>query len=44
MIFSLYGTNFENMPELKVSSGYPMTLGVMLTECAVLDRKLGHSG
>ncbi|WP_411859256.1 hypothetical protein [Burkholderia sp. BKH01] len=32
------------MPELKVSSGYPMTLGVMLTGGAALDRQLGHSG
>ncbi|MCU9953988.1 MULTISPECIES: magnesium and cobalt transport protein CorA [Burkholderia] len=44
VIFSLYGMNFENMPELKVSWGYPMTLAVTLTGCAILYRKLRHSG
>jgi magnesium transporter len=29
MIVGIYGMNFENMPELKWTYGYPMTIGVM---------------
>jgi len=30
MIAGIYGMNFDNMPELKSSDGYPLTLVVML--------------
>jgi magnesium transporter len=30
LIASIYGMNFEFMPELKWSHGYPFSLGVML--------------
>jgi magnesium transporter len=33
MIAGVYGMNFENMPELKLAWGYPITVGVM----AVID-------
>jgi magnesium transporter len=29
MIAGIYGMNFEHMPELKWSFGYPLTLAVM---------------
>lgn len=31
LVASIYGMNFENMPELKWAHGYPMALGLMLT-------------
>ncbi len=30
LVASIYGMNFENMPELKWAHGYPMALGLML--------------
>lgn len=44
VIFSLYGMNFSDMPELKSMWGYPATLLITLTGCAVLYRKLKRSG
>jgi magnesium transporter len=44
VIFSLYGMNFENMPELKIAWGYPVTLFVTVAGCAVLYRKLKRAG
>ncbi|MBN3780402.1 magnesium/cobalt transporter CorA [Burkholderia sp. Ac-20345] len=44
VIFSLYGMNFENMPELKFAWGYPATLAVTIAGCAGLFRKLKRSG
>ncbi|CDO06594.1 magnesium and cobalt transport protein CorA [Mycolicibacterium cosmeticum] len=34
----IYGMNFDNMPELHWTLGYPMVLLVMLTVCVVLHR------
>jgi magnesium transporter len=33
MIAGIYGMNFEHMPELKWTFGYPLTIGLM----AVID-------
>jgi magnesium transporter len=38
MIAGIYGMNFENMPELKWSFGYPLVIGVMLIICVGLYR------
>ena len=37
-IASVYGMNFEHMPELKSHFGYPISLLVMLTAVIVLRR------
>ncbi|MBU6488363.1 MAG: magnesium and cobalt transport protein CorA [Burkholderiales bacterium] len=44
IVFSLYGMNFQNMPELKSAWGYPLTLGLTFSGCAWLYRKLRKSG
>ncbi|WP_409076407.1 magnesium and cobalt transport protein CorA (plasmid) [Pantoea sp. C3] len=36
VIFSMYGMNFDNMPELKTLYGYPATVTVTLIACALL--------
>src|ERR687893_757808 len=38
MIAGLYGMNFEHMPELGWTFGYPLVLGVMATICFTLYR------
>jgi magnesium transporter len=35
-IAGIYGMNFEHMPELKWTFGYPLVVGVMLTVCVSL--------
>jgi magnesium transporter len=44
IVFSLYGMNFQNMPELKFAWGYPVTLGATVVACAWMYRKLKRSG
>ena len=44
VIFSLYGMNFEWMPELKWRAGYPMAVGVTLLGCIFVYRRLRRSG
>ena len=44
MIAGIYGMNFEHMPELKWSFGYPLALGVMLTACVSLYFYFKRSG
>ncbi|MFS7194775.1 magnesium/cobalt transporter CorA [Rahnella inusitata] len=44
VIFSLYGMNFKNMPELDDWWGYPVTLGVTFVGCVWLYWKLKKSG
>jgi len=44
VIFSLYGMNFKNMPELDDWWGYPLTLGVTVVGCGWLYWKLKKSG
>jgi magnesium transporter len=38
MLAGIYGMNFEHMPELGWTFGYPLVIGVMVTICAVLYR------
>ena len=44
VIFSLYGMNFQGMPELKWPLAYPTILIITLLGCAGLYRKLKNSG
>ncbi|AME26865.1 magnesium/cobalt transporter CorA [Burkholderia sp. PAMC 26561] len=44
LIFSMYGMNFEWMPELKTMWGYPVTLFVTVTGCATLYWRLKSAG
>jgi magnesium transporter len=44
VIFSLYGMNFEYMPELKWPLGYPFALMVTALCCLALHRKLKNAG
>jgi magnesium transporter len=44
VIFSLYGMNFEWMPELKWRAGYPAAVGVTLLGCAFVYRRLRRAG
>lgn len=44
LIAGLYGMNFENIPELHWSLGYPAAMGVMLLLCLVLYRGFRRSG
>lgn len=44
VVFSLYGMNFESMPELKMPYAYPILITSTLTVCALFHRKLKNSG
>jgi magnesium transporter len=44
MVFGVYGMNFEHMPELKWTYGYPLVVAVVLLICAVLYRKFKQTG
>ena len=44
VVFSLYGMNFENMPELKWHHAYPLLIASTLGVCALFYRKLKKSG
>ena len=44
VVFSLYGMNFDSMPELKWRYAYPVVLLSTLTVCGVFYRKLKSSG
>lgn len=44
VIFSMYGMNFENMPELKSLYGYPATVIVTLGACVFLWQRLKRAG
>ena len=44
MIAGIYGMNFEHMPELKWTYGYPLTLGVMAGLDLFLWRKFKQTG
>ena len=44
MIAGIYGMNFEHMPELSWSLGYPVVVGVMLLICASLYSYFRRSG
>jgi magnesium transporter len=44
MVFSLYGMNFEYMPELKWKWSYPVVLGSIAIACIFLHRRLRRAG
>jgi magnesium transporter len=44
MIAGIYGMNFEHMPELGWTFGYPLVLAVMLALCALLYRFFRRAG
>ena len=44
VIFSLYGMNFEWMPELKWKAGYPTAVAVTALGCALVYRRLRRAG
>ncbi|MGE5636186.1 MAG: magnesium/cobalt transporter CorA [Nocardioidaceae bacterium] len=44
MIAGIYGMNFEHMPELRSSFGYPAALAMMLVACTLLYRFFKRSG
>ena len=44
MIAGVYGMNFENMPELRWSLGYPVTIAVMVTLDSYLFYRFRKTG
>jgi magnesium transporter len=44
MVFSLYGMNFQHMPELRWSAGYPLVIAGVTLGCAWLYRRLRRVG
>ncbi|NUU26147.1 MAG: magnesium and cobalt transport protein CorA [Streptomycetaceae bacterium] len=44
MIVGIYGMNFDHMPELRWTYGYPVVLAVMATSCLVLFRAFRRNG
>lgn len=44
MIAGIYGMNFQHMPELKWSFGYPLVIGVMVVICVLLYRQFKRAG
>jgi magnesium transporter len=44
MVFGMYGMNFEHMPELEWTFGYPLVVGVVLAICALLYRQFRRAG
>jgi len=43
-VFSLYGMNFQHMPELAWRWSYPAVLFGIVTGCALLHRRLKRVG
>ncbi|GGW18785.1 magnesium/cobalt transporter CorA [Streptomyces capoamus] len=44
MVCGVYGMNFDHMPELHWSFGYPLVMAVMATACLVLYRGFRRNG
>jgi magnesium transporter len=44
MVAGIYGMNFEHMPELSSSAGYPFVLGIMAVACGLMYRFFRKSG
>ena len=44
MLAGVYGMNFDHMPELHWSFGYPLIVGVMVLACLALHRAFRRSG
>ena len=43
-IAGVYGINFKNIPELELTYGYPIILGVIATTCSFLFWRFRRSG
>ena len=43
-VAGIYGMNFEHMPELTWTFGYPMAIGIIVLICVVLYRALRKRG
>ncbi|MFZ3474058.1 magnesium/cobalt transporter CorA [Streptomyces sp. 4.24] len=44
MVCGVYGMNFDNMPELHWTYGYPFVIGVMAVACFVIHRGFRRNG
>ncbi|MEU3745933.1 MULTISPECIES: magnesium and cobalt transport protein CorA [Streptomyces] len=44
MVCGVYGMNFEHMPELRWTYGYPLVLSVILVACFVIHRGFRRNG
>jgi len=44
MLAGIYGMNFDHMPELRWTYGYPLVLAVMLAVCGLLYRRFRRVG
>jgi magnesium transporter len=44
VVFSLYGMNFKNMPELNWEYGYPTAVGFTIVVCILLYKRLQKTG
>lgn len=44
MVCGVYGMNFDHMPELRWTFGYPLVMGVIAVACAVLYRGFRRNG
>jgi magnesium transporter len=44
MVFSMYGMNFQFMPELGWSFGYPLALAATAAGCVFLYRRFRRAG
>jgi magnesium transporter len=44
MVAGIYGMNFEHMPELRWTYGYPTVLAVTLVVCILLYRRFRRAG
>jgi magnesium transporter len=44
MIAGVYGMNFDFMPELRWSFGYPLIVGIMVTICVTLYARFRRAG
>ncbi len=44
MVCGIYGMNFDHMPELRWTYGYPMVLGIMAVACFLIHRGFRRNG
>jgi magnesium transporter len=44
MVCGVYGMNFDTMPELRWTYGYPAVIGVMLMSCLLIHRSFRRNG
>jgi len=44
VVFSMYGMNFDSMPELEWRLGYPLAVAVTVLGCAFVHRRLHRAG